>query len=369
MATDPIAGMFTFHDTSSFFFPENPTLDPSDELPSINHQNHSNHTNQQPGQNHEPDDIFDPNDPLSDPVIWAAFCADTDDLPGNSQAGHSVFPGDSTGGHGGPINDNNFNNLYSTVIGDSPMPLTVFSVPPQYNCICCQILREITHTNGTNMKRLEIHGRIGVITHAVLGIYGFDSSFHGEDIQMFDFHNESTQMVKKFLVQYFEECKREGYNMMQDPLSKFYEALCVGLNDFHNPDDFIRSSPENTGDISHSQQELGEGGNQVGFMRIPLSMQRERTRNLRLKDFVDCFDLPIEDAARKMNICPTVIKKICRKNGVLRWPYRKIKSIKKKISNEAKIVDLSDDQERARALEDIRKHRRELEQIYESFNK
>ncbi|KAL6575554.1 hypothetical protein OROHE_000931 [Orobanche hederae] len=98
-------------------------------------------------------------------------------------------------------------------------------------------------------------------------------------------------------------------------------------------------------------------------------MQRERTRNLRLKDFVDCFDLPIEDAARKMNICPTVIKKICRKNGVLRWPYRKIKSIKKKISNEAKIVDLSDDQERIRALEDIRKHQRELAQIYESFNK
>lgn len=54
-------------------------------------------------------------------------------------------------------------------------------------------------------------------------------------------------MVKKFLVQYFEECKREGYNMMQDPLSKFYEALCVGLNESHNPDDFSRSSPENTG--------------------------------------------------------------------------------------------------------------------------
>ncbi|KAL6575555.1 hypothetical protein OROHE_000932 [Orobanche hederae] len=251
MATDPTAGMFTFHDTSSFFFPENPTLDPSDELPSIDHQNHSNRTNQQPGHDYEPDGILDPNDPLSDPVIWAALCADTDDLPGNSRAGHWVLPGDSTSGHGDAINDNNFNNLYSTVIGDSPVPLPVFSVPAQYNCICCQILREITHTNGTNVKRLEIHGRFGVITHAVLGIYGFDSSFRGEDIQMFDFHNESTQMVKKFLVQYLEDCKREGYNLMQDPLSKFYEALCVGLNEFHNPDDFIRSSPENTVVISH----------------------------------------------------------------------------------------------------------------------
>ncbi|KAK6162782.1 hypothetical protein DH2020_002623 [Rehmannia glutinosa] len=300
MATDSTAaGVFTIHEeipsidpSSLFFFAENPTLGLSDEHTLNPDQNYLNCPSQKPG--HE----LDPDDPFSDPAVWA-FC------------------------------------------------------------------------NGINVKRLEIHGRFGVITHAVLGIYDFGSSFQSQDFQMFD-----TEMVKKFLVQYFEACKQEGYNIMQDPLSTFYEALCVGLNEPDNPNDFLQSSPENTGDFPNSQLQESlkqpEGGsNQVGFMKIPLSMQvaqRERTRNLKLKDFVDYFDLPIEDAARKMNICPTVMKKICRRNGVLRWPYRKIKSIKRKLSKKVKILDASDSQERARALEDIQKHQQELAHIYQVFN-
>ncbi|GFQ02291.1 protein nlp2 [Phtheirospermum japonicum] len=290
--------------------------------------------------------------------------------------------GEGCSSHTGAINDD-FNNFDNTVYGDiNPTPHSGFSVNPQsqYNCSCCQVLREITHTKGMNVKRLEIHGVFGVITHAVLGTYGFDPSFQGEAIQMFDFHNESTQMVKRFMVQYFETCKLEGYDLMQDPLSKFYEALCVGLNELDTPDDFLQLSPENTGDCPNSQQEpmlQREGGNiQVGFMKIPLAMQvsfvifyRERTRKLRLKDFKDYYDLPIEDAAKRLNICPTVMKKICRKNGVVRWPYRKVKSIKKKISKKTKILNASDDHERARALADIQKHQQELATIYESFNK
>lgn len=123
------------------------------------------------------------------------------------------------------------------------------------------------------MKRLEIHGRFGVISHAVLAVYDFGSSFPSQDVQMFDFQNESTKAVKKFLVQYFEACKQEGYNTLQDPLSTFYEALCVGLNEPGNPNDCGQLSPESIiGDGAYNQQET-QNKPEVEFSKIPLSMQ------------------------------------------------------------------------------------------------
>ena len=45
---------------------------------------------------------------------------------------------------------------------------------------------------------------------------------------------------------------------------------------------------------------------------------------MKLKDFSDFFHLPITVAARKLKVCPTVIKKKCRQGGLSRWPYRKV---------------------------------------------
>lgn len=53
-------------------------------------------------------------------------------------------------------------------------------------------------------------------------------------------------------------------------------------------------------------------------------MQRERTANMTLDDLRDYVHLPIEKAARRLNVCPTVVKRICRRNGLRRWPSRKV---------------------------------------------
>jgi hypothetical protein len=39
------------------------------------------------------------------------------------------------------------------------------------------------------------------------------------------------------------------------------------------------------------------------------------------------FELPCEEAAKRMGMCNTLFKKHCRKNGIKRWPYRKINSL------------------------------------------
>jgi hypothetical protein len=44
------------------------------------------------------------------------------------------------------------------------------------------------------------------------------------------------------------------------------------------------------------------------------------------------FHLPEKAVARQLGVCLTSLKKICRQNGIQRWPYRKLKSLDKKIS-------------------------------------
>ncbi|KAF2287068.1 hypothetical protein GH714_037323 [Hevea brasiliensis] len=162
---------------------------------------------------------------------------------------------------------------------------------------------------GNCTKRLEIHGRLGLICHAIL-----ESKNQVQDgssvsrYHMFDFCKKSIDGVKQFLQQYCYDQTKAGYVMLQDPLSVFYEALCVGIEwdeNLHN-DASIYSGGH--------QANQTEGGNEsLRSSKSILAQQRERTGKLTLKDFDPYFHLPIEEAARLMNICPTVVKKICRK--------------------------------------------------------
>lgn len=43
------------------------------------------------------------------------------------------------------------------------------------------------------------------------------------------------------------------------------------------------------------------------------------------------FDQPLAQVARKFDVCTTFFKKICRHYGIKRWPFRKLKSLEKKI--------------------------------------
>ncbi|XP_039044872.1 protein RKD5-like [Hibiscus syriacus] len=72
-------------------------------------------------------------------------------------------------------------------------------------------------------------------------------------------------------------------------------------------------------------------------------------QSLSFEDVADFFSLPLDDAASTLGVCASVLKKICRENGLDRWPHRKflagksIEEIKKHADRERRkeIAELS----------------------------
>jgi len=57
--------------------------------------------------------------------------------------------------------------------------------------------------------------------------------------------------------------------------------------------------------------------------------------------------MPINEVAKDLGVCATVLKKICRRNGIPRWPHRKIKSLDKMIKTlETTVAKKPEDEER-----------------------
>ncbi|KAL7001751.1 hypothetical protein U1Q18_002899 [Sarracenia purpurea var. burkii] len=140
---------------SILIFHENPQINLS-ELPLTEPKN-SFDNRLIPGS--DGDDMVEGDDPRGNRFVWGML----NPTGNNSQAGPSEFHAEiSNNGHEIP------QQPQSSDFG-SPLQLSVWPVPPvPFTCSCCQVLREITHTNGIHITRLEIHGRIGLICHAVL---------------------------------------------------------------------------------------------------------------------------------------------------------------------------------------------------------
>ena len=55
--------------------------------------------------------------------------------------------------------------------------------------------------------------------------------------------------------------------------------------------------------------------------------QQTNLQNNQSSDFIDLtvyFQLPEKMVAKKLGICLTSLKKMCRQQGINRWPYRKV---------------------------------------------
>ncbi|KAF0888794.1 hypothetical protein E2562_017793 [Oryza meyeriana var. granulata] len=264
------------------------------------------------------------------------------------------------------------------------------------DCSGCQVLREVVHTNGLETTKLCVHGGAGAFYHAILEVYRVKSgalalAHHA----LIDFRGRDYDWVKQYLTEYALRRAASGFAVVQDSLSAFHDALCTNMagsshvNDAHrrassssgsaaartngnfdhqlvvqtgaiqpaSSSDFLvaeaaavaRTNSNGSGDrqllvhttaikppasgpsqASHTSHQVQQRFHLAA--RSALAMQRERTKKLQLDDIAPYFDLPIAKAASKLDVCATALKAICRKHGVLRWPYRKVRSIDRQIA-------------------------------------
>uniref|UniRef100_J3NCB2 RWP-RK domain-containing protein n=2 Tax=Oryza brachyantha TaxID=4533 RepID=J3NCB2_ORYBR len=264
--------------------------------------------------------------------------------------------------------------------------------PPEVtvDCRACQVLREVVHSNGLETTKLCIHGGDGAFYHAILDVYrvksrGLALAHHS----IIDFRGWGYDWVKQYLTDYAQRRATGGFAVVQDSLSAFHDALCTPMPcSSHVSDAYKRAASSvaaarTNGDGDHRlvvqtdavvQPVASSSGCRVGAEaaassgdrqlvidtaaiqqpasgpsqadhtvhqmqqcfhradRTALAIQRERTKKLCLGDVAPYFDQPIAKAARKLDVCATALKAICRKNGVQRWPYRKVRSIDRQIA-------------------------------------
>lgn len=82
------------------------------------------------------------------------------------------------------------------------------------------------------------------------------------------------------------------------------------------------------------------------------------------------FHLPIVEVAKQLGICTTLLKKLCRKNKIHRWPYRQIRSISKSIQS-LEMAALNEglvDRERSRYRDQIGMLQHSLEALIQDPN-
>lgn len=67
------------------------------------------------------------------------------------------------------------------------------------------------------------------------------------------------------------------------------------------------------------------------------------SKPLLFEELAKHFDISADEAAEKLGVCMSAIKKICRRHGIIRWPHRKLHSANKAILViESKISETQD---------------------------
>ncbi|CAL0319521.1 unnamed protein product [Lupinus luteus] len=64
-----------------------------------------------------------------------------------------------------------------------------------------------------------------------------------------------------------------------------------------------------------------------------ISSKKHRSCALEFEDIKKHFGVPITEAAKELNIGVTLLKRRCRELNIMRWPHRKLKSLKLLIDN------------------------------------
>mmetsp|Transcript_28972 Transcript_28972/g.45427 ORF Transcript_28972/g.45427 Transcript_28972/m.45427 type:complete len:421 (-) Transcript_28972:276-1538(-) len=89
-------------------------------------------------------------------------------------------------------------------------------------------------------------------------------------------------------------------------------------------------------------------------------------KHISAQELRDYLHLPAKDVAKELGVCLTSLKKICRQHGILRWPYRRLKMLDRKIQTleHSMAEGVEDPEEIRKQLEKLQSQRNSLPSNY-----
>ncbi|GMF45905.1 unnamed protein product [Phytophthora fragariaefolia] len=109
-------------------------------------------------------------------------------------------------------------------------------------------------------------------------------------------------------------------------------------------------------------RESSRSGASAGLVVTPPARPiSNATRNITFDMLQPHFERPLQQAADSFGVCTTLLKKICRRNGIGNWPYRKICGLRKSIASMAKQVNYFDGEQKRAYAEQLEKLEQELQ--------
>uniref|UniRef100_K3WJ34 RWP-RK domain-containing protein n=1 Tax=Globisporangium ultimum (strain ATCC 200006 / CBS 805.95 / DAOM BR144) TaxID=431595 RepID=K3WJ34_GLOUD len=117
---------------------------------------------------------------------------------------------------------------------------------------------------------------------------------------------------------------------------------------------------------SPSISDITARNNAVAPIQSPANKKRVRalpnaSKSITLDLLRPHFEKPLAEVAAMFGICMTLMKKICRKNGVPRWPHRQIRGLRKSIWSIEKALRCCESETQKRSYNDhLQKQRTKL---------
>lgn len=84
------------------------------------------------------------------------------------------------------------------------------------------------------------------------------------------------------------------------------------------------------------------------------------SRNITFAMLQPHFERPLQEAALRFGVCTTLLKKVCRKNGIKNWPFRRICGLHKSIASMEKQVHYFDGEQKRSYADQLYKLQLEL---------
>ncbi|XP_038970251.1 protein NLP2 isoform X2 [Phoenix dactylifera] len=87
------------------------------------------------------------------------------------------------------------------------------------------------------------------------------------------------------------------------------------------------------------QGDARRGQTKPGSPRHPKKKRSTVEKNISLSVLQQYYSETLKKAAKRIGVCPTTLKKICRRNGILRWPSRDIRKLSHSMRTFQSMID------------------------------